>query len=770
MIKVGCCGFPGGMKKYFEKFELVEVQSTFYRLPRVQTAERWRGTAQEDFEFAVKAWQALTHPPTSPTWRKAGIRVSPEKTDRYGFLRPTEEVFEAWERTKEICNILKAKMCVIQCPASFQATEQNIQNMKGLLSKIDRGELTIAWEPRGRTWTDEKVRSLCEELDLTHCLSPKTKILLEDGSWTTIREIENNWPEQEVVSCDWSSKTLCLSQIVQYVKINPNHKNLRAYEVVTKETNRGIVATEDHPFYTKRGKLLLKELKLGDKVAVYPREGIKSSSKEMENNTIIIVEDDIIKAAPPKSWPNLYIKRLKERNLLPLTTKNKAVSVLARLLGHLFGDGNLVCYYLKKYDRYNVHVVFSGDVEDLKTIKNDINKLGFRISQIMTQYARSEISKAGEKKRIIEGWTKKVGCSSKTLWTFLKALGAPVGDKALKSFRVPLWIKEAPLHIQREFIAAYFGSELKKPIPKSPYRKQFLTPIFTLNKAEGLVKDGLEFVEDLKEILKNFGTRISSISITEGTVRKDGTRTKKIEVILSSELTNLLNLYGKIGYRYCKKREVLARYAFEYLSMKNNILKERRRIYEEVMNLKKKGLGCSEIIQRINKNEERVRPHNIADWFYARRKVNNRSIPRTFPKFDKWVKEAMKGLKDGLVWETIDLIEEVKINDVRDITTAEHFHNFIANGFLVGNCTDPFAREPVFFSRKTAYFRLHGRPPGDRMYYYKYTDPDLEWFLEKVRRLEAKGLNVYCLFNNVYMGEDAQRFIHLIGDESCSKF
>lgn len=172
MIKVGCCGFPGGMKKYFQKFALVEVQSTFYKLPRVQTAERWRETAQEDFEFAVKAWQALTHPPTSPTWRKARIRVRPEKIDKYGFLRPTEEVLEAWKKTKEICNVLKTKICVVQCPASFQVTEQNIQNMEELLTRIDRGKLTLAWEPRGKSWTDEKVRSLCEELDLTHCVDP----------------------------------------------------------------------------------------------------------------------------------------------------------------------------------------------------------------------------------------------------------------------------------------------------------------------------------------------------------------------------------------------------------------------------------------------------------------------------------------------------------------------------------------------------------------------------------------------------------------------
>jgi len=170
MIRVGCCGFPGGMEKYFKKFELTEVQGAFYKLPRVETAEKWRGMAPAGFEFTVKAWQGITHPPTSPTWKRAGIKLSPEKSDKYGFLRPTGEVFEAWERTGEICEALRAQICLIQCPASFTATEQNIQNMGKFFSEIDRKKLTIVWEPRGPSWTDQKVRMLCEDLDLTHCV------------------------------------------------------------------------------------------------------------------------------------------------------------------------------------------------------------------------------------------------------------------------------------------------------------------------------------------------------------------------------------------------------------------------------------------------------------------------------------------------------------------------------------------------------------------------------------------------------------------------
>ncbi|MEM2094623.1 MAG: DUF72 domain-containing protein [Candidatus Bathyarchaeia archaeon] len=171
-FKIGCCGFPGGMESYFKRFNVAEVQTTFYNLPRVETVRKWRQKAPESFEFTVKAWQGLTHPPGMPTWRRTRIQVPADAISRYGMLRPTPEVFEAWERTRLVCEALKAKICLIQCPARFQASEENIDNMKKLLTRIERGNLTIAWEPRGESWEEEQVRRLCSELNLIPCIDP----------------------------------------------------------------------------------------------------------------------------------------------------------------------------------------------------------------------------------------------------------------------------------------------------------------------------------------------------------------------------------------------------------------------------------------------------------------------------------------------------------------------------------------------------------------------------------------------------------------------
>ncbi len=96
-IKVGTCGYsyynpPDGWKDeyesklqaYSEAFEVVEINRTFYKLPKVKTTERWRREAFEDFEFSMKAWQALTHPTDSPTWRNKKENLTEKQKKSFG--------------------------------------------------------------------------------------------------------------------------------------------------------------------------------------------------------------------------------------------------------------------------------------------------------------------------------------------------------------------------------------------------------------------------------------------------------------------------------------------------------------------------------------------------------------------------------------------------------------------------------------------------------------------------------------------------------------
>ncbi len=170
-IKVGCCGFPHGMKDYFIQFRLVEIQQTFYKMPKLETALKWRQQAPPDFEFTLKAWQLITHSPSSPTYRKAGIKILSGTEERYGFFRASDEVQEAWERTQEFAQALRAKVIVFQCPPSFRETTENINNVMRFFRSIKGTGFFFVWEPRGN-WSNQTIKDLCCELGLIHCVDP----------------------------------------------------------------------------------------------------------------------------------------------------------------------------------------------------------------------------------------------------------------------------------------------------------------------------------------------------------------------------------------------------------------------------------------------------------------------------------------------------------------------------------------------------------------------------------------------------------------------
>src|SRR5688500_15427987 len=75
--RIGCSGwqykhwrddfYPAGLPQtrwlehYASRFDTVEINNTFYRLPEATTFSAWRARAPENFVYAVKASRFLTH-------------------------------------------------------------------------------------------------------------------------------------------------------------------------------------------------------------------------------------------------------------------------------------------------------------------------------------------------------------------------------------------------------------------------------------------------------------------------------------------------------------------------------------------------------------------------------------------------------------------------------------------------------------------------------------------------------------------------------------
>ncbi len=185
-IHAGTCGCghynaQDGWKERFETkrqafthdFDLLEVNRTFYELPRTATCETWRRRAAQGFIFTLKAWQALTHPLSSPTWRGHDDGLTEIQREGFGYLRPHEAVIDAWNRTLERARALEAPVVLVQCPPSFDPDQEHEENLRRLMSGVDRDGVRIAWEPRGN-WHEppDRVARLCDELDLVHTVDP----------------------------------------------------------------------------------------------------------------------------------------------------------------------------------------------------------------------------------------------------------------------------------------------------------------------------------------------------------------------------------------------------------------------------------------------------------------------------------------------------------------------------------------------------------------------------------------------------------------------
>lgn len=172
MIRVGCCGWPVARTEYFRRFSTLEIDASFYNPPQLATASRWREEAPEGFEYSMKAWQIITHPSSSPTYRKLTGKWSEKRLSLCGHFAATQEVESAWERTWSVAQALKARFILFQTPKSFYPSSNHLRDMYRFFKAIRRTDVLLAWEARGRAWNAKLLKKICLDLGLIHVVDP----------------------------------------------------------------------------------------------------------------------------------------------------------------------------------------------------------------------------------------------------------------------------------------------------------------------------------------------------------------------------------------------------------------------------------------------------------------------------------------------------------------------------------------------------------------------------------------------------------------------
>jgi len=129
---------------YASYFDLVEINSTFYRPPTPAMAQAWVANTAGDFKFAVKAWQKFTHP-TRLGASTAG-RTRPwepfDPGDVELFSRAITPLMEAG----------KLAALLFQFPAGFQCVAENLERLERTLNAFASFPKIV--ELRHRSWSD----------------------------------------------------------------------------------------------------------------------------------------------------------------------------------------------------------------------------------------------------------------------------------------------------------------------------------------------------------------------------------------------------------------------------------------------------------------------------------------------------------------------------------------------------------------------------------------------------------------------------------------
>jgi Uncharacterized conserved protein len=132
-LHLGLCGWNGSQRSYFEEFDCIEIQSTFYDPPNPQVARKWRSAAPPSFKFCIKAWQLITHSAASPTYRRLRSPIAASEREAVGSFRQTEQVWQAWERTLEHCPSPECKRNLVSMSEVVLADQRESHQLLGLL-------------------------------------------------------------------------------------------------------------------------------------------------------------------------------------------------------------------------------------------------------------------------------------------------------------------------------------------------------------------------------------------------------------------------------------------------------------------------------------------------------------------------------------------------------------------------------------------------------------------------------------------------------------
>jgi uncharacterized protein YecE (DUF72 family) len=170
---------PEGMLAYYsERLPTVEINNTFYQMPKVPVLENWAKSTPANFRFAIKASRRITH--------QARIKAD-EAADSVAFLYNNLGALGG-----------KRGPVLFQLPP-FQ--KKDVARLDEFLKLLPEGH-TAAFEFRNDTWFADEVYDTLKGAGAALCLSEREDNapppLVETASWGYVRLRLENYSDADL--------------------------------------------------------------------------------------------------------------------------------------------------------------------------------------------------------------------------------------------------------------------------------------------------------------------------------------------------------------------------------------------------------------------------------------------------------------------------------------------------------------------------------------------------------------------------------------------
>lgn len=164
------------LKRYGEKLPTVELNNTFYRMPKRVVLETWASRVPDDFRFSIKASRRITH-----------IRRLKEAQSEIGFLFQNLEVLGE-----------KLGVVLAQLPPTMKV---DVERLKLFLEMLP-GEAPVSFEFRHPSWHCEEVYDVLKACQAgvvaTDAKSDTPEPMLATSSIGYFRLRKPEYPDQEL--------------------------------------------------------------------------------------------------------------------------------------------------------------------------------------------------------------------------------------------------------------------------------------------------------------------------------------------------------------------------------------------------------------------------------------------------------------------------------------------------------------------------------------------------------------------------------------------